>query len=304
MVEAARKYNVMVQAGLQNRSALYNMEAKQYLDSGKLGKIHVCRVYNQKYQGNVKAVSDTPMPATLDWDMWTGPTPASSYNTNFHRRWNHFRRFSGGDIINDAVHQMDLARWLIGKDYPKSVYSVGGRFDEEGILDSPDTQIAVYEFDDLTMTLELTLYTPYMLKTDPGIRNSDMHPHWPQNATRIEIYGSKGVMIIGRHGGGWQVFARPKGRRPVVAAECYSCFPGPEHKQNFIDSIRTGQVPNADIQEGHLSTLLCQYANISYRLGGQKLLIDPATEACQDNETANALAKREYRAPWVVPETV
>jgi len=304
MVEAARRYDRVVQVGTQNRSAPYNFEAKQYIESGKLGRIHMARVYNQKYQGNVAAVSDSTPPSTLNWDMWNGPASEAKYNANYHNRWNHFWRYSGGDIINDGVHQMDLCRWLIGKDYPKSVYSTGGRFAEDGVLDSPDSQVAVYEFDNLVMTFELTLYTPYILKTDPGVRNNDMFPYWQQNSTRIELYGTEGVMLMGRHGGGWQVFDRPKSRQPVVAAQSYGRFPDPEHKQNFVDSIRSGSLPNADIEEGHRSTLLCQYANISLRLGGEKLNVDPGTETFLDNDQANAMLRREYRSPYVIPDKV
>jgi predicted dehydrogenase len=236
--------------------------------------------------------------------MWTGPAPESKYNENFHRRWNHFWRFSGGDIINDGVHQMDLARWVVGKTYPKSVYSTGGRFAEKGVFESPDTQVAVFQFDDLVLTFELTLYTPYMLKSDQALRDSDMYPYWPQNGERIEIYGSRGLMLLGRHGCGWQVFDRPKDRRPVIAAQQNGPFPDDEHFDNFVQSVRKRQRPNADIEEGHRSTLMCQLANISYRLGGRKLVIDPKTETIVDDAEANKTLKREYRAPWVVPETV
>lgn len=304
MVEAARKYDRVVQVGTQNRSAPYNMQAKEYLDSGKLGTIHMVRVYNQKHWGNVPAQPDTDPPATLDWDMWSGPAPAATYNGNYHRAWNHFWRYSGGDIINDGVHQLDLARWLIGRDYPASVYSVGGRLAEDGVLETPDTQVAVYDYGDLVMTFEMTLYTPYMLKTDPEVRNTDMIPYWMQNATRIEIFGTNGLMIVGRHGGGWEVYDRPKSREPVVAERVYGRFPDPEHKQDFCEAIRSRRRPNADVEEGHRSTLLCQYANISLRLGGQKLTIDPQTEQCIGNDEANALCKREYRSPWVIPERV
>jgi len=304
MVAASRKYNRVVQVGLQNRSAPYNMHARQYLDDGKLGTIHMVRVYNQKRWPNVKAVPDGKIPDGLNWDMWSGPAPLTAYNANYHRKWNHFWRFSGGDIINDAVHQMDLARWLIGRDYPKSVYSVGGRWAEEGVLETPDTQVAVYEYDGMLMTFELTLYSSYMLKTDPVVRNSDMFPYWHQNATRIEIFGTKGLMVIGRHGGGWQVFDRTKDRKPVVMTQEFGRFPDPDHKQNFVDCIRSGRRPNADIEKGHKSTLLCQFANISYRTGGQKLLVDPANESFVNNPQANKLLKRTYRAPWIVPDQV
>lgn len=303
MVEAARKYDRVVQLGTQNRSAPYNKSAKQYIDSGKLGKIQLVRVYNQKGWGNVPAVPDSEAAATLDYDMWTGPAPQAAYNTVEHGTWNHFWKFSGGDIINDGVHQMDLARWMIGKDYPKSVYAVGGRY-EPGALDTPDTQVATYDYGDLLLTFELTLNTPYMIKSDAELRDSDDFPHWPQNAERIEIYGTEGLMVLGRHGCGWQVFGRPHQRKPVIVASDNGPFPDREHKQDFCDAIREHRRPSADIEEGHKSTLLCQYANISYRLGGEKLVIDAATEKCIDNERANALLKREYRAPYVVPEQV
>jgi predicted dehydrogenase len=304
MVEAARRYRRIVQVGTQNRSAAYNQAAKKYIDSGKLGTIHMVRVINQKSWPNVPAVPHRDPPAGLNWDMWTGPAPASKYSENYHHGWNHFWRFSGGDIINDGVHQMDLARWLVGKTYPQSVYSTGGRYAEEGVFESPDTQVAVYQFDDLVMIFELTLYTPYMLKSDAALRDSDMYPYWPQNAERIEIFGSQGLMIVGRHGCGWQVYDRPKDRQPVLVAQQNGPFPDDEHFTNFVESIRGRKLPSADIEEGHRSTLLCQLANISYRLGGRKLVVDASTETLVDDRDANKLLKREYRAPWVVPDKV
>jgi predicted dehydrogenase len=304
MVEAARRYKRIVQVGTQNRSAAYNIAAKKYIDDGKLGTIHMVRVINQKSWPNVPATPDGDPPAGLNWDMWTGPAPQSKYNENYHHRWNHFWRFSGGDIINDGVHQIDLARWLVGKTYPESVYSTGGRFAEEGVFESPDTQVAVYQFDNLVMIFEQTLYTPYMIKSDAELRDSDMFPYWPQNAERIDIYGSRGLMIVGRHGCGWQVYDRPKDRKPVLVQEQNGPFPDDEHFTNFVESIRSRQRPNADIEEGHRSTFMCQLANISYRLGGRKLTVDPDTETLVGDAEANRLLKREYRAPWVVPENV
>ena len=84
--------------------------------------------------------------------------------------------------------------------------ATGGRWAEEGMYKTPDTQVAVYEFDDMVMTFEMTLNTPYMILADQELRDSDMFPHWPQNSSRIEIFGTKGLMILGRHGMGWQVF--------------------------------------------------------------------------------------------------
>jgi len=304
LVKAARKYDRIVQVGTQNRSAPYNMEAKRFLADGKLGNIHLCRVFNMKSQGNFTLPPDSAPPEGFDWDMWNGPAPERKYNSGIHNgHWHHLWNYSGGDAANDGVHQLDLARWLVGVDVPKSVYCSGGRFEGQGSAETPDTQIATYDFDDLVMTFEQTLYTPYMLKTDGQIRQSDMFPYWPQNATRIEIYGTEGVMYVGRHGGGWEVYVRPQSRNPVVAASEFGRFPDPEHKENFVQSIRSRQLPNADAIEGHRSALLVHYANISYRLGGEKLVID-ANEQFVDNPEAMKHFRREYRKPWVIEDEV
>ncbi len=304
MVEAARKYDRIVQLGTQNRSAPYNIAAKKYIEDGKLGDIYMCRIYNQKNWGNRPVVPDSEAPEGLDWDMWNGPAPEHPYNASMHRGWHHIWRYSGGDIANDASHQIDLARWLCGVQYPKTAYSVGGRWASEGVCETPDTQVAVYECDNMLLTFELTLYTPYMLKNDPYLREHDLFPHWPQNATRIELYGTEGLMCIGRHGGGWQVFDRPKDRKPVVKDHMYGRFPDPDHKENFISCLRSRELPNADIEKGHRSALLIHYANISYRLGGEKVVIDPETEEIVGNPKAMELFKRTYRAPYVIHDEV
>ncbi len=303
MVEAARKNQRIVQIGTQNRSARYNMAAREYIKEGKLGDVHMVRVCNMKFWGNRAAVPDSDPPEGMKWDIWTGPAPEHRYNAAHHNYWHHHWRYSGGDIANDASHQIDLARWLVGAEHPKTVYSTGGRWDSEGVAETPDTQVAVWEYHKMLMVFELTLYTPYMLKISPQIRDSlTDYPYWPQCATHIEIYGSNGVMYVGRHGGGWQVFDRPKREVPQVVAEHNDGFPDPEHKENFIQSIRTRKLPSADVREGHLTALLIHYANISYRLGGEKLSIDAQTEHVKDNPEAMKLFKRSYRKPYVIEE--
>jgi len=308
MVEAARKYDRVVQIGTQNRSAPYNMAARQYIADGKLGTVHLCRIYNQKGAwGMTKKQPDSDPPAGFDWDIWNGPAPEHRYNAGLHHTWNHVWRYSGGDIANDASHQIDLARWVLGVTYPKTVYCTGGRYatnPEELVAETPDTQIALYDFDKLLVSFELTLYGKYMLKTDGEVRQSDMFPYWMQNSTRIEIFGTEGLMLLGRHGGGWQVFDRTRNRLPVVKDQMYGRFPDPDHKENFFQCIRSRKRPNADVQEGHRSALWIHYGNISYRLGAQKLKIDPKTEEIVDNPEAMKIFRRTYRKPWVVPENV
>ncbi len=258
-----------------------------------------------KQDRNFRLPPNTSPPAGFNWDIWNGPAASRPYNEQIRNgAWHYLWDYSGGDAANDGIHQLDLARWLIGVDVPTAVHCAGGRFHEPGDAEAPDTQIASYQFDDLIMTFELTLYTPYMLKTDGGIRNDDMFPYWPQNATRIEIYGDKGVMFVGRHGGGWQVFERPQNRQPIVAASRFGRFPDPEHKENFLTCVRSRQLRNAGPLEGHRSALLVHYANISYRTGGQRLVIDPETDQILNSPAAMRLFKRKYRKPFAIPEQV
>lgn len=304
MLEAARKYKRVVQCGFQNRSAPYNIAAKKYIEEGKLGKIHFCRIYNQKPPwGNCPVVADGDPPKGLNWDIWNGPAPEHRYNQSWHHCWHHQWRYSGGDIANDASHQIDLARWLLGVEHPKTVYSSGGRFAFPAAAESPDTQVALYDFDNMLVSFELTLFGEYLLKTDGYVRDHDIFPYWMQNATRIEIFGTEAMMVVGRHGGGWQVFGRPKDRQPVVLAQQFGRFPDPEHKENFISCIRSRELPNADIAKGHVTCLMIHYGNISYRTG-EKIAIDPKTEHIIGNDKAQELFKRTYRKPYEIPEQV
>jgi predicted dehydrogenase len=303
MVAAARRNKRIVQAGMQNRSAPYNIAAKQYIQSGRLGNVEFVRVYNQKPQPNAQPRTSDP-PATLNWDLWNGPAPNQPYNATMHWNWHSFWRYGGGEITNDAVHQLDLARWALDLGYPKTISSTGRPYHEPGAAETPDTMATVLEFDKLVMSLEQTLYAPYMLKSDAEVRNGDLFPYWWQNGERIEIYGSEAMMVLGRHGCGWQVFGRQKNRQPVVLDEMYGRFPDPWHQENFINCVRSREIPNADIEEGHRSALICHAANISYRIGNKQLELEPATERFANNGDANALLRYEYREPFVVPELV
>jgi len=303
-LEAARKYNRIVQIGTQNRSAPYNFAAKKYIEEGKLGRVEMVKVFNQKGEPNQPMAADAAPPAGFDWDMWNGPALEHPYNETLRRLWRFFWRYSGGDMTYDGIHQIDLARWVCGLGLPKSVISHGGRFDTNGCAEIPDNQFAILEFDKTLMSFEMSLNTPYMIKSDQGVRDGDIYPYWPQNTERIEIYGTEALMFLGRMGAGWQVYVRQKDRKPVLKDQLHGRFPDAEHQANFIECVRSRQRPNADIETVHASTLLVHYAMISYRLGGQKLVIDPKTEQIVDNAEAMKLWRREYRKPWVVEENV
>ena len=296
MVKAARKFGRVVQVGTQNRSAAYVQKAVDYVRGGKLGRVPLCKVYNLKSGGPFRFAK--PSTAPRNYDLWLGPAPIRPFNARrFHGGWYYLWDYCGGDMGNDASHQIDIARWLIGKDAPTSVACYGGNLAHDDDREVPDTQIASFDFGDCVMTIENTQYARYMAKIPGGIRDADRFPHWPQCATRIELYGTTQQMVLGRHGGGWQVFT--SGGK-VVAQE-FGRQAHTEHLANWADCIRSRKRPNADVEHGHLSAALSHLANISYRVGRRQLTYDPRTETFPGDDAANALVRREPRKPYVFP---
>ena len=299
MIEAARKYKRVVQVGMQSRSAPYTASARDYIQSGKLGKIYIARVFNMMQHRKQSESPARPVPAGFDYDMWCGPAPMTPYNPS--RRWLNQWDFSCGPIAGDAVHQLDCARYLLGDiPYPKTVSHAGGINVLKDGRDAPDTQFATFQYGSLTLMMEGALWTSYMKKTPSDIRDTDRFPNFPFSSTKVEICGTEGFMWYSRHGGGWQAL---DATGEMVHSE-HGRQADKEHKDNFIDCIRTRKRPNADVEVGHHSVLLCHLANISYRLGNQQLEFDAKTETFTNNDQANTLLGRTYRKPWVLPENV
>ena len=302
MIEAASKYQRIVQVGTQTRSGRYTREAVEYIRSGILGKVHFVHVVNMKNREPIGHKEDCAAPQGVDYDMWLGPAPKRPFNPNrFHYHWHWFWDYSGGDIANDGVHQLDIARWLIGKDYPKSVCSLGGKLHFDDDQETPDTQVVTWDFDGVTMGCQMVLYTPYMKKMPFEMREKlDYYPNWPFDGMRIEVYGDKGLMFFERHGGGWQVYDESE----KVIAQSNDLQPHVSHLDNFFACIESRQRPNADIEDGHQSAVLCHLGNISSRLGGRKLSYDAKSETFVNDAEANQLLKRPGRDPWVIPDVV
>jgi len=301
MIEAARKYGRVVQVGAQNRSNDYVQAAFDHIRSGEFGDVHFVRVLNSKERGSIGKPEDSPVPEGVDYDMWLGPAPERPFNkSRFHYNWHWLWDYSGGDIINDGVHQIDIARWLIDRDYPKTVSSSGGLYHFDDAQEAPDTHSVIWNYDGLTMVFEQANWAPYMKKIPLDVRDADILPAWPFCGTRIEVYGTKQVMYFARHGGGWQCFDAD-GNSAKIHHGRFSAS-NTSHIDNYIDCIRTRALPNGDIEKLHKSTLLCLYGNAAYR-SGQTLTINPETEGFLE-DAGNQYVKRTYRAPWVVPEVV
>jgi predicted dehydrogenase len=299
MIEAARKYNRVVQVGTQSRSAAYVHAARELIAGGQLGDIRMVRVFNLMQHPAVPLGDPVPIPKGFDYDLWCGPAPKLPYVPN--RRWLNFAEFSCGPIPGDAIHQLDLARFLIGDpDHPSSVGHLGGIDVLRDGRDTPDTQIATYDYGDFRLLFQATLWSPYMQKTPMGVRDTDHFPDWRFSSTKLEILGTQAFMVLGRHGGGFQIFDQ---NQQLVVSE-HGRQADAEHQNNFMACIRSRQRPQADIAQGHASTLLCHLANAAWRAGNRTLRFDPVKESFPETPEANAFLRRTYRKPWLVPDTV
>ncbi len=301
MIEAARKYQRIVQVGFQNRSGPYAASARDYIASGKLGRIVHVKVYNLLDGSKWEPKPDGPAPEGLDWDAWLGPAPYVPYNAGRHTNWHPWWDYKGGTLADDASHQLDLTRMVLGDPaHPRSVLCIGGNYAFQSKREVPEFQCITYDYGDYAMTCESGNATNYMRKFPGEVRYGDKWPHWPTSATRVEIYGTKGLMYLGRHGCGWQVVV--EGGKVVDQDKGY--FPDKWHQPNFIDCLRTRKQPNASIEVAHNSACLVHLANTSYRVGQKQLLFDGAAERFTNSDDANALLKPGYRKHYRIPENV
>ncbi len=302
MIKAAMKYERILQCGMQNRSADYGLTARDYIKSGELGEIvsvHVKELLEGPVPLNEKENSEPP--ETLDWNMWLGPAPEVPYNVSRHKSWTSYWDYSGGYITSGgSIHQLDMARMVLGyPGLPQSAYCAGGRY----FLDKrevPDYQMTTFDFGNWVMTLETGQCTPYMQKEGLDVRMGKIYPKWMQNATRVDILGTKKMMYLGRMGGGWQVFDKDE----KLVAQDKGIFPLRAHILNYIDCIRTRKQPNGGIVEGHKSSVMIHLANLAYRAGNKQLLFSPEYEAITNDPHAAELDRLKYRPGFEIPVEV
>jgi predicted dehydrogenase len=280
MVEAARKYNRVVQLGTQRRSTPYVQEAIEHVRSGAIGKVAMARAWNHQKRVNIGHGQPGPVPANIDYAMWQGPASDRPYYPNrLHYNWHWFWNWGTGELGNNGIHGLDVARWGLGVDAPIAVGSGGGKYVFDDDQETPDTQTVTWEF--------------------PGAALVYEHRIWSNHGTEGELfgiafYGEKGTLIIGEKG--WRVEEGDKAQG-AAGADGQT-----RHVGNFVECVRSRQTPNADIEVGHLSTRLCHLGNIALRTG-KKLTFDAATESFKDAE-ADALLSREYSKRFEMPSNV
>lgn len=276
MVEAARRYNRVVQVGTQRRSAPHFASAAEFVKSGKLGKVPFARTC---IAGNRKSIGhreDSVVPAGVDYDLWLGPAPERPFNANrFHYNWHWNWDYGTGEIGNNGIHALDVMRMVIGLDAPQRITAGGGKFFYDDDQVTPDTMVATFDFPNATVIWEHRIWS----KT--GFEGES----WG-----LALYGEKGTLIFDKKG--WHV---------IDGVEA-SDKPGEmdqAHYRNFLDCIKSGKRPNADIEDGHKSTRLCHLGNIAFRVG-RALRFDAQTETLIDDPEANKLLGRTYRKPFTI----
>lgn len=327
-VEAARRYKRIVQHGTQNRSSESRANEIAAVQSGKYGRLLVSKGYCCKPRWSIGRKPLAAPPNDLAFQLWLGPAPQQPYHANLvHYNWHWFWDFGNGDIGNQGIHEIDVARWAIkGATLPSRVWSLGGRFAYEDQGQTPNTQIAVLEYGDVLLVFEVR----GLVTKDKGYRVGN------------EYYTDEGMIKDGKF------YPKNGGAAEKLAKFDVKVTPGGAWG-SFLHAVRSRKVEdcNADVEVGHLSCVAMHAANVSYRLG-EKVPFSAATQKLGDNrevvetfhnlqenlkgngvrleetsyqlgrtlamdatkerfigdgaEQANALLTRAYRAPFVVPE--
>jgi predicted dehydrogenase len=294
MVLAARKYNRVVQVGMQGRSIAHKRRAIELLHAGAIGKVYLAKGLCYKRRLSIGRKPDGPVPEGVDYDLWLGPARWRPFNANrFHYNWHWFWETGNGDIGNQGPHQMDLARWGLGKaGAPRRVFSSGAKFLYNDDQETPNTQMAVFDYDDCQVVFEVR---GLLTGGEGGI--SSEGGKFIGNL----FFGSEGVMAL--DAGGFRIYL---GDKRDLAQEGKLVEPKPDdparHAANFLDAVRSRRWQDlaADVEQGHISAAMCHLANISYRLG-RAVAFDPAEESFAADTQAEVLLSREYRQPFAVP---
>ncbi len=284
LVAATRKAKKVVQVGTQRRSADHVIAAKEYIAAGKLGKVAFARAAIAGSRKPIGKLENSPVPKGVDYDLWLGPAKAREFNKNhFHYNWHWFWEYGTGEIGNNGIHGLDVARYVLGLDAPTRITSAGGKYIFDDDQQTPDTQIATFEFPGCTLAWEHRTWDRVTIEGE---------------SFSVALHGEKGTMYFTKKG--WVVKAGKDGTE-VVDSLKHADAMEVAHLKNFFDAIRGEKKLNAEVEEGHNSTRLCHLGNIAFRTG-HAIKFDAKTETLVDDADANKLLGREYRAGFELPK--
>jgi predicted dehydrogenase len=304
MVEAARKYDRIVQHGTQCRSSPGIRDGIRKLHGGAIGRVYLARAIAYKLKSGGKNEFG-PTPQGLNWDLWQGPAPERPYNRLAITRWRFLKEYGSGQTGDQGVHQLDILRWGLGiQTHPTVVQAMGGlNLLHPTSNENTPTNLAFacrYEGRDVLVTFE----------TRDGFTNSEggMGTDYPfvdhQNVVGVIFFGTEGYMIFPNYTDYYAFLGAKRERGPSNTVEGQPMM-DTEHFQNWIAAVRSRRREDlaAEIEEGHLSSSICHLANIAFWTG-RTLHFDPRNERFVGDEEANAMVKPPYRQPYTVPERV
>lgn len=286
MVEAARKYNRIVQHGVQLRSSAAIQEAIQHLRNGLIGKVYMARGLVFRWRPDIGNKGTEPVPSYLDYDLWTGPAQMRPFSRNIvHYNWHWHWDYGNGDVGNQGIHETDLCMWGLDVGLPEEITSMGGKFLWDDCKETPEIQTSIYHYPKEKKIIQFEV-RHWMTNAEDGASVGNI------------FYGDKGYMVIKGYDTYETYFGEKKEPGPARKA-------GGDHYQNFIDVVRSRDESklNGPVETAHLSSALAHLGNIAYRTG-RVLRFDPKAEKIIGDKEANAMLTRKYRAPYLVPNKV
>lgn len=298
MVHAARKYDRIVQMGSQSRSSVALKEAVQKMREGELGEVYMARALCFKWRDTIGKAPVSEVPAGVDYDLWTGPAPKKPFTRNrFHYNWHWLWDTGNGDLGNQGIHEVDIARWGMGVKFPTRVTAMGGHYMFDDDQETPNTITASLEFD-VNGKKKLMVFDVrhWMSNHEAGIGEGGRRKD--SNTIGNTFFGSKGYLAID----GYTKYQTWMGREGKDQHPGPAMDKGGDHFLNFIEAVRSRKRSdlNAEIEEGAASTICMHLANVSYRVG-RTLHFDEKTMSVIGDHEANRLFTRDYRKPFVVP---
>lgn len=301
LIAAAKKYNRIVHHGTESRSSKAYQDAMEFLRTGGLGEVYLAKGTCYKWRDTIKKTPDEPVPPGVHYDLWLGPAPKQTFSINrFHYCWHWSWDYGNGDIGNQGVHEMDIARWGLDVALPTKISSMGAHVMFNDDQQTPNVQMAMFEFPNPAGGGDKKKILQFEVRHWITNYEGDFSKA-PDNNIGNLFYGSEGYMTM--FGGRWQTFLGRK-REPGPSGQ-EKGGTDRAHYQNFIDAIRANDpsILRGNVEEGHYSCALIHLANASYRLG-RTLNFDPQKQQCIKDNEANRMLTREYRAPFVVPKQV
>ncbi len=307
LVEAAEKYKLIVQDGAEQRSNPCAISMAEFLHQGKLGELYMAKGLCYKWRDTIGKTPDGLVPSGVDYDLWLGPAPKRPFSKNrFHYNWHWNWDYGNGDMGNQGVHEMDIARWGLGVTLPVKISALGGHFMFDDDQQTPNDLVAIFEFPnpdgggDKKKILQFEVR--HWITNREGISanraGDNTYMVSADNTVGNLFFGSKGFMT--KNDSDWQVFYG-KERTPGEKGSGYG-----DHYANFVNAIRANdqKLAHGDIREGFYSCAVVHLGNISYRLG-RTLEFDPVKmKFINDPEADAMLTRRQYRAPFVIPDIV